>query len=67
MAFVTAVFCEILRAYTVRTWEFSFSKAVFNRNPWLHVTALFSATMTILITLIPGAQDVFSVVSLDWW
>jgi hypothetical protein len=56
--FISAVYCEMLRAYTVRCapgdgsdppWAW----AVVNRNPTLHIACLISFTTTILVTLIP--------------
>uniref|UniRef100_A0A0G4HGD6 P-type sodium-transporting ATPase4 n=1 Tax=Chromera velia CCMP2878 TaxID=1169474 RepID=A0A0G4HGD6_9ALVE len=65
IAFVCAVCCEILRAYTVRSWTWAWE--VFNRNMWLHAAAAFSGSLTILITLIPGLNSVFSATALEWW
>ncbi|CEM23227.1 unnamed protein product [Vitrella brassicaformis CCMP3155] len=65
ISFLTAVFCEIPRGYTVRSWLPIF--AVFNRNKWLHIACGTSAALAILITLIPGVNYVFSTVTLSWW
>jgi len=57
-SFITAVYCEMMRAYTVRCapgdgtnppwmWE------VFFRNNWLHIACSISFWCTIAITLIP--------------
>merc|ERR1719316_645948 len=62
-AFITAVYCEMMRAYTVRCapgdgsdppwmWE------VFMRNWWMHIACSISFWMTILITIIPGVNSV---------
>lgn len=64
-SFVTAVWCEMLRAYTVRTWDWFF--LVFNRNPWMHLACSISASLTSLITIIPGISSVFSTAPLPWW
>merc|ERR1712151_1185537 len=65
-AFITAVYCEMMRAYTVRCapgdgtnppwmWE------VFFRNKWIHIACSISFWLTIAITLIPWISDlVFS-------
>ncbi|KAL8427455.1 hypothetical protein Efla_003902 [Eimeria flavescens] len=64
-SFISAVWCEMLRAYTVRTWDWFFS--VFNRNPWMHLACSISASLTSLITIIPGISFVFSAAPLPWW
>eukprot|EP00070_Physeter_catodon_P036384 XP_028343278.1 uncharacterized protein LOC112062998 [Physeter catodon] len=64
-SFITAVWCEMLRAYTVRSWKWFF--LVFNRNPWMHLACSISATLTSMLTVVPGIQDVFSTVALSWW
>jgi len=62
--FLTAVYCEMMRAYTVRCapgdgsdppwmWE------VFMRNNWLHLACSISFWLTIFITLVPGVQTLF--------
>jgi len=62
-AFITAVYCEMMRAYTVRCapgdgtnppwmWE------VFMRNWWIHFACSISFWLTILVTIIPGVNSV---------
>lgn len=63
--FITAVYCEMLRAYTVRSW--SFFLFVFNRNPWMHLACSLSAVLTILITIIPGIRNLFGLTPISWW
>ncbi|KAF8822081.1 putative P-type ATPase4, partial [Cardiosporidium cionae] len=74
MSFITAVWSEMLRAYTypdlncklhVRSWEWFY--LVFNRNPWMHIACSTSATMTFLVTAIPGIQTIFGTSILSWW
>ncbi|GAW82852.1 P-type ATPase4 [Plasmodium gonderi] len=65
MAFISAIWCEMLRAYTVRSWE-PFYK-VFNRNMWMHLACSISATMTFLSTCIPGITSVLNTTCLLWW
>ncbi|CEM38216.1 unnamed protein product [Vitrella brassicaformis CCMP3155] len=66
IAFITAVFTEMLRAYTVRSWDWFFM--VFNRNPWMHLACSISATLTIMVTIIPGLNtEIFKVVPVEWW
>ncbi|EPT25301.1 P-type ATPase4, putative [Toxoplasma gondii ME49] len=64
-SFITAVWCEMLRAYTVRTWQWFF--LVFNRNPWMHLACSISATLTSLLTIVPGIQSAFSTCALPWY
>eukprot|EP00921_Rhytidocystis_pertsovi_P021390 GHVQ01034169.1.p1 GENE.GHVQ01034169.1~~GHVQ01034169.1.p1 ORF type:complete len:1339 (-),score=193.81 GHVQ01034169.1:3291-7307(-) len=64
-SFITAVWCEMLRAYTVRSWEWIW--VVFNRNPWMHFACSLSATLTTLVTVVPGIMYVFSTTTLMWW
>ncbi|OEH74329.1 hypothetical protein cyc_04291 [Cyclospora cayetanensis] len=64
-SFISAVWCEMLRAYTVRTWEWFFT--VFNRNPWMHLACSMSASLTSLLTIVPGITAVFSTAPLPWW
>ncbi|EKX73709.1 p-type ATPase family member protein [Theileria equi strain WA] len=65
ISFITAVWCEMLRAYTVRSWDYFFK--VFNRNPWMHVACSVSATATFAITIIPKISTIMHTVSLTWW
>ncbi|VTZ75338.1 P-type ATPase HAD superfamily, subfamily IC [Plasmodium yoelii] len=65
IAFISAVWCEMLRAYTVRSWE-PFYK-VFNRNMWMHLACSISATMTFLATCIPGITAILNTTCLLWW
>jgi magnesium-transporting ATPase (P-type) len=65
ICFLTAVYCEMMRAYTVRcapgagvrppwAWE------CFNRNGWMHIACSISFWMTILFISLPGLQDVLN-------
>merc|ERR1712007_155968 len=63
VAFLTAVYCEMMRAYTVRCapgdgrdppWMWN----VLNRNKWMHVACTISFWATILVTVIPGLNNV---------
>lgn len=65
MAFITAVWCEMLRAYTVRSWKPFYS--VFNRNMWMHLACSLSATLTFLVTCTPGISYVLRTSCLLWW
>jgi len=56
-SFITAVMCEMLRAYTVAStrplWE------TFNTNKFMHIACSFSFLATMLLTIIPGVKYVF--------
>lgn len=71
-AFITAVLCEMMRAYTVRCapgdgtdppWMWS----VFNRNPMMHVACFISFAMTMLFTAVPYLKQVLSVTTPPFW
>jgi len=56
-SFITAVMCEMLRAYTVAStrplWE------TWNANFYMHIACSFSFVATMLLTIIPGVKYVF--------
>jgi hypothetical protein len=63
-SFVAAVYCEMMRAYTVRCapgtgqypqwmWE------VLNRNKWMHLACTISFWSTLAVTVIPKVTDGF--------
>jgi magnesium-transporting ATPase (P-type) len=63
VAFLTAVYCEMMRAYTVRCapgsgvdppWMWS----VFMRNNWMHIACSISFWMTIIFVSVPYVQDI---------
>merc|ERR1712139_180086 len=64
-SFITAVMCEMLRAYTVRSIDPAVY--VFNRNKWMHFACLFSFTMTLLLTIIPGVKEIFYLDTPEWF
>jgi hypothetical protein len=51
VSFTTAVYCEMLRAYTVKSDLPAF--ATFFRNNWMHLACTISAVMTIAVSVIP--------------
>jgi hypothetical protein len=51
VSFTTAVYCEMLRAYTVKSDLPAF--ATFFRNNWMHLACTISAVMTIAVSFIP--------------
>jgi magnesium-transporting ATPase (P-type) len=64
-SFITAVMCEMLRAYTVRSIEPAVY--VFNRNKWMHFACAFSFTFTLLLTIIPGVKEIFYLDTPRWF
>jgi hypothetical protein len=56
VSFTTAVYCEMLRAYTVKSDLPAF--ATFFRNSWMHLACTISAVMTIAVSVIPYVNDV---------
>eukprot|EP01069_Polyplicarium_translucidae_P003123 Polyplicarium_translucidae@DN2218_c0_g1_i4.p1 len=64
-SFVCAVYCEMFRAYTVRSWEYA--TTVFNRNAWMHLACSLSATSTLALTIIPWLNSIFGVMGIQWW
>jgi magnesium-transporting ATPase (P-type) len=51
VSFTTAVYCEMLRAYTVKSDLPAY--ATFFRNNWMHLACTISAVMTIAVSFIP--------------
>merc|ERR1712232_859890 len=64
-SFITAVMCEMLRAYTVAStrplWE------TFNTNKFMHIACSFSFLATMLLTIIPGVKYVFHLETPRWF
>jgi len=56
VSFTTAVYCEMLRAYTVKSDLPAY--ATFFRNNWMHLACAISAIMTIAVSVIPFVNDV---------
>merc|ERR1719472_229104 len=52
VSFTTAVYCEMLRAYTVKSDLPAF--ATFFRNNWMHLACTISALLTIFVSICPG-------------
>jgi P-type Ca2+ transporter type 2C len=63
--FITAVYCEMLRAYTIRTWDFFLFS--FNTNMWMHLGCGISAVSTILVTLIPKVNSIMNLHPIALW
>jgi len=64
-AFITAVMCEMLRAYTVKSTKSAYS--TFNRNKMMHVACLVSFLCTVSLTFIPGVKEVFKLDNPMWF
>jgi magnesium-transporting ATPase (P-type) len=64
-AFITAVMCEMLRAYTVKSTEPAHS--TFLRNPIMHVACLVSFACTVSLTFIPGIKKIFKLDNPQWF
>jgi len=64
-AFITAVMCEMLRAYTVRSTEPALS--IWNRNKWMHLACGVSFLLTVSLTFIPGVKDIFKLDNPAWF
>jgi len=64
-SFITAVMCEMLRAYTVAStrplWE------TWNTNKAMHFACSFSFICTMLLTIIPGVKYVFHLDTPTWF
>jgi hypothetical protein len=56
VSFTTAVYCEMLRAYTVKSDDPVF--LTFFRNNWMHLACGISAVATVAVSLIPWVNDV---------
>jgi hypothetical protein len=65
VSFITAVMCEMLRAYTVRStlpvWQ------VWNRNWIMHLACSSSFLLTVSLTFIPGVNDLFKLGAPSWF
>jgi len=65
VSFITAVMCEMLRAYTVRSlrpaWE------VWNRTWVMHFACLSSFLLTVSLTFIPGVKLLFKLDMPMWF
>merc|ERR1712232_421624 len=64
-AFITAVMCEMLRAYTVKSTRPAHE--VFFRNRVMHVACLVSFLATVSLTFIPGIKKVFHLDNPMWF
>merc|ERR1712032_477403 len=56
-AFITAVMCEMLRAYTVKSSRPAYE--TFFRNRVMHLACGISFFCTVALTFIPGVKDIF--------
>lgn len=65
VSFITAVMCEMLRAYTVRSTLPVYE--VWNRNWIMHAACSSSFLLTCSLTFIPGVKDLFKLGTPDWF
>jgi magnesium-transporting ATPase (P-type) len=65
VSFITAVMCEMLRAYTVRSTLPVYE--VWNRNWIMHGACASSFLLTVSLTFIPGVQDLFKLGMPEWF
>lgn len=65
VSFLTAVFCEVFRAYTVRSWEYFYK--VFNRTPEMHIACSISIMATLVIPFIPVVNLLMHLLPICWW
>lgn len=65
VSFITAVMCEMLRAYTVKSVLPAYQ--TFLRNKIMHGACLFSFCCTCSLTLIPGVQQLFKLAMPEWF
>jgi magnesium-transporting ATPase (P-type) len=64
-SFITAVMCEMLRAYTVKSTEPAHT--VFRRNPTMPVACAISFLATVSLTVIPGVKKIFTLDNPAWF
>lgn len=65
VSFITAVMCEMLRAYTVRS--LAPVTEVWNRNNIMHLACASSFLLTVSLTFIPGVKDLFKLGTPMWF
>jgi hypothetical protein len=65
VSFITAVMCEMLRAYTVRS--LAPATSVWNRTWAMHFACITSFLLTVSLTLIPGVKKLFALGTPDWF
>merc|ERR1712232_202910 len=64
-AFITAVMCEMLRAYTVKSIQPAHT--TFLRNNMMHLACGISFLCSISLTIIPGVREIFKLLTPDWF
>lgn len=65
VSFITAVMCEMLRAYTVRSLQPVHE--VWNRNWIMHIACASSFLLTVSLTFIPGVKELFKLDTPLWF
>merc|ERR1712019_154411 len=64
-AFITAVMCEMLRAYTVKSLRPAHE--TFFRNNMMHLACSISFLFTVSLTIIPGVREIFKLLTPRWF
>merc|ERR1712048_534127 len=64
-AFITAVMCEMLRAYTVKSIQPA--HRTFFRNNMMHLACAISFVCTVSLTIIPVVKDIFKLLTPQWF
>jgi len=64
-AFITAVMCEMLRAYTVKSTRPAHE--TFLRNKTMHFACFISFFCTVMLTIIPGVKEIFKLDTPKWF
>eukprot|EP01054_Gregarina_sp_Poly1_P010927 Gregarina_sp_Poly_1__10926@NODE_856_length_5950_cov_321_945436_g619_i0_p1_GENE_NODE_856_length_5950_cov_321_945436_g619_i0NODE_856_length_5950_cov_321_945436_g619_i0_p1_ORF_typecomplete_len1223_score165_92Hydrolase/PF00702_26/1_2e48E1E2_ATPase/PF00122_20/1e03E1E2_ATPase/PF00122_20/6_6e48E1E2_ATPase/PF00122_20/8_4e02Cation_ATPase_C/PF00689_21/1_8e04Cation_ATPase_C/PF00689_21/6_6e03Cation_ATPase_C/PF00689_21/3_3e31Cation_ATPase_N/PF00690_26/9_4e18Cation_ATPase/PF13246_6/4_6e10Cation_ATPase/PF13246 len=64
-SFVLAVYVEMLRGYTVRSWRPAYE--VFNKTGWMHIACSLCSILTLLLVVVPGLRDLFSLTPIAWY
>merc|ERR1712039_508359 len=62
---ITAVMCEMLRAYTVKSTRPAHE--TFFRNRTMHFACFISFFFTVSLTLIPGVKEIFKLDTPQWF
>jgi len=65
VSFITAVMCEMLRAYTIRS--LAPVTEVWNRNNIMHLACASSFLLTVSLTFIPGVKELFKLGTPMWF
>ena len=67
MAFATLVFCELTRAFAVRSDDESIFKIGFFTNPTMNKSFVVGLVLQLAVLLVPPVMGIFEVVYLNAW